>query len=1632
MTNQHLVGTDQDDILVGSEGDDRLMGMAGNDTLSGGLGNDLLDGGEGADVYLFNRGDGLDMVLANGFVKDDKVQFGVGISMHDVLVSHANGDLVLSLKGSADKVIVVGYFFVEPQERMLIQFADGIIWDGLTINRKVFLSHDSLYGTADNDMIDGGLGDDYIEGREGDDILYGASGNDFLNGGAGTDTYLFGLGDGRDVILAGASVREDRVQFVSGISMADVVVSQINGDLILGLKSSNATLTVSSYFSFAPHERMPIYFDDGTMWDGETIDRKILLNHDNLYGTAANDILDGGLGNDVINGMEGDDILYGGTGNDTLIGGLGADTYLFGRGDGRDEVLSSSFAPDEMLKFGAGINIADVNASENNGDLVLSLKASNDSITLKGYFFSAAPYRMLIQFADGTIWDGFTLDRKVFNSHDILNGTSGNDILDGGLGNDVISGMEGDNVLYGDTGNDTLIGGAGADTYFFGRGDGRDLVLNSGFTQADKVQFASDITMADVILNHDNGDLVLSLKSGTDTLTVQGYFFMPPHENLRIQFADGSMWDGMGVMQKLNLINDNLFGTPGNDILDGGLGNDMIFASDGDDLLYGDSGDDLLSGGSGADTYLFGRGDGNDVVQASGFAQEDTVKFTSDITMADVMVNQVNGDLILSLKSGTDTLTVEGYFFEAPQNRMRIQFADGVVWDGLSIERKVISSHDVLTGTPGNDVIDGGLGDDVIQGLDGDDLLYGASGDDELIGGLGADTYLFSRGDGHDVILNDGLTKGDRVQFAAGITMPDVSVSRVNNDLVLSLKSGTETLTLDGYFFIAQQERMLIQFADGVIWDGVTVERNVFSDDDSLVGSYKNETLDGGLGNDFISGGDGDDYLYGGDGDDVMKGGEGSDTYYFGRGDGHDTILNSITEPGAIDTIRFAYDISPSAVRVIHPVNSDNAVLRLSGSDDTLTIADFFYGIGESVIQQIQFADGTIWDTAKIRLLSVNHSPILSTPLPTVLVNEDTALSYTISADTFIDSDVGDALTYSVSQLNGDVLPSWIKFDAATRTLSGTPDNAAVASYTFQVNASDLAGAKASTTLSLTVQNVNDAPVVAIAVPDQNAKVGVSFNYAVPANTFLDVDAGDTLSYSASLSDGTALPAWLSFDAAKLTFNGIPTSAGTGKLSIKLKAIDGAGLFGTDVFDVLIAPSNINGSSGIDNLIGTSGDDQINAMAGNDKLTGLDGNDTLNGGSGVDEMRGGKGNDVYVVDSLSDSVIENLNEGSDSIQSNVTYTLPTNVENLSLTGTLAINGTGNMASNILIGNSGVNVLSGGAGNDLLDGAAGADRLYGGTGNDTYEIENANDLVTEYAGEGLDIVKSVISYNLTTNLEVLILTGNQAINGNGNVSQNLLIGNSANNTLNGGSGSDLLQGAAGDDNLSDTSGNNLFDGGLGNDALTGGTGKDLFIGGGGNDTIITSTGADVIAFNRGDGKDVINASTGKDNTLSLGHGITYADLFLSKNANDLILLTGGGEQVTFKDWYASVNNHSVANLQIVIEGTSDYISTSNSQLNKHKIERFNFDGLVTAFDQARATTPDLSTWGLSSALLNYYITSGDTSAIGGDLTYQYAMNGNLSTMSMTPALVLLTGAAFGNSGQNLQTAAALLDGTPILM
>jgi Ca2+-binding RTX toxin-like protein len=309
------------------------------------------------------------------------------------------------------------------------------------------------------------------------------------------------------------------------------------------------------------------------------------------------------------------------------------------------------------------------------------------------------------------------------------------------------------------------------------------------------------------------------------------------------------------------------------------------------------------------------------------------------------------------------------------------------------------------------------------------------------------------------------------------------------------------------------------------------------------------------------------------------------------------------------------------------------------------------------------------------------------------------------------------------------------------------------------------------------------------------------------------------------------------------------------------------------------------------------------------------------------------------------------------VQSSISYSLGANVENLTLTGSGALSGTGNALNNVITGNSGDNFLSGSDGNDSLDGGSGNDQLDGGTGdntlagglgNDRYYVRSATDVLIENVGEGSDVVVAYVDYTLADNIENLDMQYTAFV-GTGNALNNVLIGNNGNNTFNGGAGIDTLIGGYGSDiyivdSTTDTiieldtygsdqgysdidtvqtsvtlatlaafvenlqligasaingTGNELDNLLLGNsrsNVLEGGAGNDTLDGGGAADTLRGGMGSDTYRLRLGSGTDTIQENDGDPaaiDTVVFGSGWVAGDMSVSRAGNDLRIAAPGG-------------------------------------------------------------------------------------------------------------------------------------------
>ncbi|MBP0462420.1 hypothetical protein J5Y09_00725 [Roseomonas sp. PWR1] len=296
------------------------------------------------------------------------------------------------------------------------------------------------------------------------------------------------------------------------------------------------------------------------------------------------------------------------------------------------------------------------------------------------------------------------------------------------------------------------------------------------------------------------------------------------------------------------------------------------------------------------------------------------------------------------------------------------------------------------------------------------------------------------------------------------------------------------------------------------------------------------------------------------------------------------------------------------------------------------------------------------------------------------------------------------------------------------------------------------------------------------------------------------------------------------------------------------------------------------GDDGIDAMEGGGGDDSLAGAGGNDTLDSGQGHDTIDGGLGADTMTGGAGNDLYILNTPLDRIVEAGAGGRDHVRATTSLTLANEVEELTLLTALALNGNGNAADNLLRGNTagnrlnglaGNDILNGFGGNDTLDGGADADTMNGGLDDDLYILDSAADRVVEGADGGRDTVQARVTHVVPFGVEVSILAGSFAIGARGNELDNGITGNGQGNRIDGWTGSDTLDGRGGADSLLGNLGNDSLVGGDGNDTLEGGIGFDTLSGGAGADWFVYAglnrgaerildfaPGADKIALPRG--------------------------------------------------------------------------------------------------------------------------------------------------------------------------------------
>ena len=846
-------------------------------------------------------------------------------------------------------------------------------------------------------------------------------------------------------------------------------------------------------------------------------------------------------------------------------------------------------------------------------------------------------------------------------------------------------------------------------------------------------------------------------------------------------------------------------GSSGADVLSGTAGSDAIFGNAGDDTLWGGAGNDILDGGAGFDT----------------------VSFVGALTGITVNLTQPYAN-----------------------SYGAINWSDPAFWtnDGLGGQDSVRNIEAVI-GSEFADVIRGSSSDNLVYGNGGNDSLQLGGGNDTAYGGDGNDTlevlnlgtvgsYTFFGGNGDDRIF--GSTSGDYLDGGSGNDSID---GGGGNDTMYG-REGNDRLrgpgTLDG--------------GDGD--DVLTVEWNG-TGASWLIGGKGNDALGGGnVGNDTLEGGDGNDTLASGAGDDRLDGGNGFDLVDF-RGEPAGVIVDLAS--GFAQTTRgFKSLVSIEAV-----YGSWNASDRILGSD----AAEGLYGdygndtlVGRGGHDTISGGTGDDWiegdggadlltggaGVDRFVYLSTSDFGDVITDFTTGVSGDVLDIASLLASGGYSGSTPGaDGYLRFVSngsdtliQIDIDGRLTNVSSDTAV-TLTGVSANAlTAANFSTPVDINALIAAIPVSLRIDVVSTIQKPGIDAPAIYEGNSGTSplvVHFsregNLAVPLSAMISFLPGAGLD-AADLVGGLPTNTAIVFAAGQSTYDlslnvvGDTVSEADEQLLIAITSatsinapsvgiwilteenlIDGNGVLlgtvGTDEIHSHEKDDTILADSGDDRVASGAGADYVDAGDGNDYVDGGVGSDTLIGGSGTDTLIGGSGDDTYVVDVLTDVVTELTNEGIDTIQTGITYTLATlaNVENLTLTGGATINGTGNAANNVLSGNNAANTLSAGAGNDTLDGGLGNDTLVGGAGDDNYVVDAVGDVVTELTNEGTDTIQTTLTtYSLATlvNVENLSYTGAAAFTGTGNATANVITGGAGADTLSGGAGNDSLDGGEGND------------------------------------------------------------------------------------------------------------------------------------------------------------------------------------------------------------------------------------------
>ena len=1065
--------------------------------------------------------------------------------------------------------------------------------------------------------------------------------------------------------------------------------------------------------------------------------------------------------------------------------------------------------------------------------------------------------------------------------------------------------------------------------------------------------------------------------------------------NVYDSWATGSSGSAGAVSNGNNYI--EVLSTP-NDNVEGGTGNDTIFAEFGAELS--DGGFNVISGNGGQDAILAPEHTSTDGPEAVAIFANSQTDIGTAITNANTEpATGQQGDLLSSGSpdstvvggNGNDLIVSDGVIVAgsgddtiaagAPLVYITVDWdntndsynpTDGVTWNasfangqlsvgGGSVYLETTSEYAGQAAPPpagyeGNlddaggvfgvadDTIYGGAGKDVILLSNGNDEVHLGVGDSTVLGGMGEDTIFGGSG-------NESVVGGGGNEYIAAGSGNDWIAGRAGDNTIFG-GSGSDTIFAggsDNNWATEETGNNYVQAGTG----------NTLID-----GSGGNDTLIGGAGKDTIQAGDGNESVVAGSGDTSINGGNGADTLV--AGGGADTVFGSTTSTTIYGGTGADQILGQGGTDVIYAGDggtSQAATSVTAGSGDTTIyggtgVDEIWGGSGNDVIYA---GDGGTSGTATQIVAGTGDSTIYGGDgVDHIFGGSGTDVLYAgdggaDGSATYVTAGTGVATLYGgagVSVLTdtlggGDVLQA----GSGTTNLIGVGQDTLIAgsgsdylsggpnsTYVFGSNTGvdEIANGSGAETLEFT-SSVASTDLSLSAVLD-GAGAGS-----------LAIDEGDgSITVDGGLSGA---------DISSVEFQG------SGSMSlvqlVQQAASDGdvsastvAGTQGNFIFDASTGNS-ISGSSGEDTISAWGNNDSLTAGSGggeilaegtNTLVTGGSGNDTLEASGAGSTLVGGTGNEVFQVNDASEVVEAQAGAASNDLISSVSYTLPTNVDVMTLTGTTALSATGNDdAGNLITGNSGNDTLTAGSGSDTLVSGSGVNTFFGGSGPDTFVVNNSADVVEPESYEGWqDSIQSSVSYTLTAPVATLQLTGSADLAAADNYGYATITGNAGNDTLTAGSGNDTLVAGTGVDTLIAGSGSTLFvidnaadviqvpgatgsdtvessvsfslaqgldtlqltgsadlqgsgnsdasnqiTGNAGNDTLTAGSGKDTLIAGTGSDTLVAGSGTDVLEGGAGETTYTFDAGFGHAE-IQPGSGSGTVQFGAGISASDLTL------------------------------------------------------------------------------------------------------------------------------------------------